>query len=198
VINEIASDGVAAAQLAGLRYTRTTNPAFGVSGGVAASVTSTVTASRSETKASYGAYDDSRSPPAWTDVWISPSPLGHIQATGREARGRKKYRYQERWREVRDEAKYGHLSDFAKALPRSRERVDADLARPGIPRQPVLATAVRILDRTFIRVGNNEYARDNGSFGLTTLRSNHVEVVGSLIVFPIPRKERQGSRGGCS
>jgi len=122
-------------------------------------------------------------PPAWTDVWISPSPLGHIQATGRDARGRKQYRYHERWREVRDEAKYGRLGDFAKALPRIRERIDADLARAGIPRERVLATAIRILEETFMRVGNVEYARANGSFGLTTLRAKHVDVDGSRIVF---------------
>src|SRR6266487_3716815 len=122
-------------------------------------------------------------PPAWTEVWICPSPNGHIQATGRDARGRKQYRYHERWREVRDEAKYGRLTDFARALPRIRERVDADLARPGIPRERVLATAIRILEETFMRVGNVEYARANGSFGLTTLRAKHVDVDGSRIVF---------------
>src|SRR2546427_3929742 len=109
-------------------------------------------------------------PPAWSDVWISPSGLGHIQATGRDARRRKQYRYHERWREVRDEAKFARLSDFAKALPRIRERVDADLARPGVPRERVLATAIRILEETFMRVGNVEDARANGSFGLTTQR----------------------------
>jgi DNA topoisomerase I len=183
VSNEILSEGVATAQLAGLRYTSDEQPGI-----------------RRRRKGRGFAYIDRdgvsvrddgelrriRSlaiPPAWTDVWISPTPLGHIQATGRDARGRKQYRYHERWREVRDEAKYGRLSDFTKALPAIRARVDADLARPGIPRERVLATAVRILDQTFIRVGNAEYARENGSFGLTTLRSNHVEVVGSRIVF---------------
>src|SRR6267378_4919710 len=122
-------------------------------------------------------------PPAYTRVWICPSPSGHIQATGRDARGRKQYRYHERWREVRDEAKYAKLGDFAKALPHIRERVDADLGRPGIPRERVLATAVRILEETFMRVGNVEYARANGSFGLTTLRSKHVDVDGSRILF---------------
>jgi DNA topoisomerase-1 len=122
-------------------------------------------------------------PPAWADVWISPSPLGHIQATGRDARGRKQYRYHERWREVRDEAKYEHLVDFANALPRLRARVDADLGKPGIPRERVLATAVRLLEETFMRIGNVEYARANGSIGLTTLRAKHVDVEGSKIVF---------------
>ena len=122
-------------------------------------------------------------PPAWTAVWISPSPLGHIQATGRDARGRKQYRYHARWREVRDEAKYGKLADFAKALPRMRARVAADLARPGIPREKVLATAVRLLEETLIRVGNTEYAKTNKSYGLTTLRAKHVDVEGSHLVF---------------
>jgi DNA topoisomerase-1 len=122
-------------------------------------------------------------PPAWTDVWISPNPLGHIQGTGRDARGRKQYRYHERWRRVRDEAKYDRLADFARALPRIRAQVASDLARPGVPRERVLATAVRILEETFMRVGNVEYARANRSFGLTTLRAKHVDVVGARIVF---------------
>jgi DNA topoisomerase-1 len=122
-------------------------------------------------------------PPAWTDVWISPSPIGHIQATGRDARGRKQYRYHERWREVRDEAKYDRLGEFAKALPRIRDRVDADLARPGITRERVVATAIRVLEQTLMRVGNVEYARSNGSFGLTTLRARHVDIEGSRIAF---------------
>jgi DNA topoisomerase-1 len=181
--NEIASAGLAAAQMAGLRYTGDEQP--GILRLKKGRGFSYVDRDRVPVR------DESELrrirrlaiPPAWTDVWISPSPLGHIQATGRDARGRKQYRYHERWREVRDEAKYGRLSDFAKALPRIREKVDADLARPGIPRERVLATAVRILDQTFIRVGNAEYARDNGSFGLTTLRAKHVEVSGSKIVF---------------
>ena len=122
-------------------------------------------------------------PPGWRDVWISPNPLGHIQATGRDARGRKQYRYHERWREVRDEAKYGRLADFAKALPKIRSRVDHDLALPDVPRERVLASAVRILEETYMRIGNTEYARANGSFGLTTLRAKHVDVDGALIVF---------------
>jgi DNA topoisomerase I len=181
--NEIASDGIATAQLAGLRYTSDEQPGIRRlrRGRGFRYVDRDGVAVRDDRE--LGRIRRLAIPPAWTDVWISPSPLGHIQATGRDARGRKQYRYHERWREVRDEAKYGRLSDFAKALARIRARVDADLARPGIPRERVLATAVRILDQTFIRVGNAEYARDNGSFGLTTLRSNHVEVIGSRIVF---------------
>src|SRR4029077_8177602 len=100
-------------------------------------------------------------PPAWTDVWICPSPSGHIQATGRDARRRKQYRYHERWREQRDENKFDRLAEFARALPKIRRRVAQDIRLPGLPRQKVLATVVRLLQRTFIRIGNAEYARDN-------------------------------------
>lgn len=122
-------------------------------------------------------------PPAWTAVWISPDPLGHIQATGRDAKGRKQYRYHERWREVRDENKYGRMLDFAKALPRIRARTNEDLAKQGLPREKVLAAVVRLLEKTLIRVGNEEYARENNSFGLTTMRNRHVQVSGSRIGF---------------
>src|SRR5262245_27739605 len=122
-------------------------------------------------------------PPAWTDVWICPSPNGHIQATGRDARGRKQYRYHERWREVRDENKFDRLTQFAKALPNIRRRVAQDLKLPGLPRQKVLATIVRLLERTFIRIGNEEYARENKSFGLTTLKNRHVKVRGAQVLF---------------
>jgi DNA topoisomerase-1 len=122
-------------------------------------------------------------PPAWTDVWIAPTPLGHIQATGRDARGRKQYRYHPRWRAVRDETKYGRMMTFAALLPRIRRRVDKDLARPGLSREKVLATVVRLLETTLIRVGNEEYARVNGSFGLTTMRDRHVEVGRSAVRF---------------
>jgi DNA topoisomerase I len=120
-------------------------------------------------------------PPAWTGVWICPAASGHIQATGRDARGRKQYRYHARWREVRDETKYGRALAFLRALPAIRRRVDADLALPGLPRDKVLAAVVRLLERTFVRVGNEEYARANGSFGLTTLRSRHVRVSGDRV-----------------
>jgi len=120
-------------------------------------------------------------PPAWTDVWICPSPHGHIQATGRDARGRKQYRYHERWREVRDENKFDRLAQFAKALSNIRRRVAQDLNLPGLPRRKVLATIVRLLERTFIRVGNEEYARENKSFGLTTLKNRHVMVKGAQV-----------------
>jgi DNA topoisomerase-1 len=122
-------------------------------------------------------------PPAWTDVWICPSPNGHIQATGRDARRRKQYRYHERWREVRDENKYEKMVLFADALPKIRKQVEEDLSLPGLQRNKILATVVQLLERTFIRVGNEEYARDNKSFGLTTMRDQHVEVKGSKLRF---------------
>src|SRR5437667_720723 len=122
-------------------------------------------------------------PPAWTDVWICPSSTGHIQATGRDARRRKQYRYHDRWRELRDENKFDRLAEFAKALPKIRRRVAQDMRLPGLPRQKVLATVVRLLERTFIRIGNEEYARDNKSFGLTTIKNRHVKVKGDHLRF---------------
>jgi DNA topoisomerase I len=122
-------------------------------------------------------------PPAWTEVWICARDDGHLQATGRDARRRKQYRYHRRWREVRDDTKYGRMVAFAKALPRIRRRVRRDLALPGLPREKVLATIVRLLERTLIRVGNEEYARENDSFGLTTLRERQVKVHGGKLKF---------------
>jgi DNA topoisomerase-1 len=122
-------------------------------------------------------------PPAWTEVWICSDPRGHLQATGRDARGRKQYRYHQRWREVRDANKFDRMVAFGRALPRIRRRCSRDLARPGLPRERVLAAIVRLLDESLIRVGNREYARDNRSFGLTTLRSRHVRVRGAEIRF---------------
>ena len=122
-------------------------------------------------------------PPAWTDVWICPSANGHIQAMGRDARCRKQYLYHERWREVRDENKYDRMIAFGKALPKIRRRVAADLKLAELPRNKVLATVVQLLERTFIRIGNEEYARENKSFGLTTMKDRHVEVKGSKLRF---------------
>jgi DNA topoisomerase I len=122
-------------------------------------------------------------PPAWREVWIALRDDCHLQAVGRDARGRKQYRYHRRWREVRDETKYGRLAAFAKVLPRIRRRVREHLALPGLPREKALATAVRLLETTFIRIGNEEYARDNESFGLTTLRNRQVRVNGSTVRF---------------
>jgi len=122
-------------------------------------------------------------PPAWTNVWISPSPNGHIQATGRDVRRRKQYRYHDRWREVRDENKYDCIVTFAHALPKIRRRVAHDFKRRGLPREKVLATVVQLLERTFIRIGNDEYARQNKSFGLTTMQERHVQVKGATLRF---------------
>jgi DNA topoisomerase I len=122
-------------------------------------------------------------PPAWTEVWISPLKRGHLQATGRDARGRKQYRYHSRWRAVRDQAKYGRLIEFARTLPRIRRRTERDLRRRGLPREKVLALVVRLLEETLIRVGNDEYARDNRSYGLATLRDRHVTVRGAEVRF---------------
>jgi DNA topoisomerase I len=122
-------------------------------------------------------------PPAWTAVWICPRPDGHIQATGRDAKGRKQYRYHERWRAVRDETKYDRMILFGEALPRIRARIARHLALPGLPREKVLATVVQLLETTLIRVGNDEYARKNRSYGLTTLRDRHVDVRGSTLRF---------------
>lgn len=108
-------------------------------------------------------------PPAWTNVWIACSPAAHLQATGRDAHGRKQYRYHDRWRAARDETKFAHMLDFGKALPRIRERVAHDLNRHGLPRDKILASVVRLMERTLARIGNPEYARENQSFGLTTL-----------------------------
>jgi DNA topoisomerase I len=122
-------------------------------------------------------------PPAWRDVWISARPLGHLQATGRDARGRKQHLYHATWRTVRDADKFSRMVGFARALPRIRRRVARDLGLAGLPRQKVIATIVRLLEMTYARIGNEEYARDNGSFGLTTLRDRHVTVSGSNVRF---------------
>jgi len=122
-------------------------------------------------------------PPAWTNVWICPTANGHIQATGRDARGRKQYRYHARFREVRDSTKYHHMLAFAESLPAIRAKVQEHLGLRGLPREKVLATVVHLLESTLIRVGSDEYARTNKSYGLTTLKNRHVEVDGSALRF---------------
>ncbi|NJN17655.1 MAG: DNA topoisomerase IB [Oscillochloris sp.] len=122
-------------------------------------------------------------PPAWNDVWISPAADGHLQATGRDVRGRKQYRYHQRWRSLRDAAKYDHMLEFAAALPEIRRHVEEDLNARGLSRRRVAATVIRLLETTLIRVGNTEYARENRSFGLTTLRDRHVSIKGSRLHF---------------
>src|SRR5256714_1865336 len=133
-------------------------------------------------------------PPAWTDVWICADPRGHLQATGRDVRGRKQYRYHARWREIRDAVKYDRMLAFAQALPRIRRRSDEHLELPGVPREKVLATIVRLLEETRIRVGNEEYRKENGSFGLTTLRNRHVDVIGSEVRFTFRGKSGKHHR----
>ena len=120
-------------------------------------------------------------PPAWTDVWISPHAHGHMQATGRDAKGRKQFRYHARWTAQRDEDKYSRLIGFCRVLPRLRRRVSRDLKRPGLDQEKVVATIVRLMETTLIRVGNEEYARQNGSYGLTTLRQRHAKVNGTTV-----------------
>jgi DNA topoisomerase I len=127
-------------------------------------------------------------PPAYTDVWICADPKGHIQATGRDDRGRKQYRYHPRWREVRDSTKYERMLDFGKALPAIRERISADMGKRGLPREKVLATVVHLLENTLIRVGNTTYSKENKSFGLTTLQDRHVEVDGGKMRFQFKGK----------
>ena len=122
-------------------------------------------------------------PPAWTNVWICPSPNGHLQATGRDAKGRKQSRYHPRWREVRDETKYERMLAFGAALATIRKRVEQDLSMHGLPRQKVMATIVRLMETTLIRVGNEEYARNNHSYGLTTMHDRHAHVNGSTVTF---------------
>ncbi|MBS1813450.1 MAG: DNA topoisomerase IB [Acidobacteria bacterium] len=122
-------------------------------------------------------------PPAWTDVWICTDPLGHLQVTGRDARGRKQSRYHPQWREVRDETKYQHMLEFGRALPHIRRRVEKDMAKPGLAREKVLATIVRLMELTHIRIGNEEYARTNKSYGLTTMQNRHAKVKGESITF---------------
>jgi DNA topoisomerase-1 len=177
------ADPVASAQAAGLRYVSDETPGirrrragkgFSYTGPDGKPVRDEKTLARIKSLAI---------PPAWTDVWISPDPRGHLQATGRDARGRKQYRYHPQWRNVRDAVKYDHLIAFAEALPRIRQRVQEDLAKTGLSREKVLATCVRLLEETHIRVGNDEYRKQNKSFGLTTLQDRHAQVTGSIIRF---------------
>ena len=177
------SDPIESAEAAGLRYVSDTQPGirrvrvgdgFEYIGSNGKTITNEKTLARIKSLAI---------PPAYTDVWISPQADGHIQATGRDAKGRKQYRYHPRWRQVRDETKYDRMMAFGAALPKIRERVDRDLNLRGLPHDKVVATVVRLLETTFIRVGNEEYAQSNDSYGLTTLRDDHVEIEGSKIAF---------------
>ncbi len=133
-------------------------------------------------------------PPAWKDVWICPDPRGHLQATGRDARGRKQYRYHPQWRKVRDETKYDRMVAFGRALPAIRKCVERDLKLPGLPREKVLATIVYLLDISSVRIGNEEYARENNSFGLTTMRNKHVDIEGANLHFQFRGKSGKEQR----
>jgi DNA topoisomerase I len=180
---EVVSDPVESAQAAGLRYVSATQPGIRrkkAGKGFAYVGTDGKTIRDSKELARIRSL---AIPPAYTDVWICPNPTGHIQATGRDARSRKQYRYHPKWREVRDETKFGRMLAFSDTLPKIRERVERDLDRQGLPREKVLATVVRLLESTGIRVGNDEYAKANRSYGLTTLQDRHVEISGSNLRF---------------
>lgn len=130
-------------------------------------------------------------PPAWTSVWISPSENGHIQAVGWDAKGRKQYRYHPKYRHVRDLVKFDRMRAFGKVLPKIRRTVSRDLARPGMPKRKILAAIIRLLETTYIRVGNEEYVEENNSFGLTTLRNQHVQILGDTLKFRFKGKSHQ-------
>jgi len=131
-------------------------------------------------------------PPAWTQVWICPDPAGHLQATGRDARQRKQYRYHPRWREVREETKYARMLAFGRALPKIRKKIKRDIKLSELNRRNILATVTRLLEVSLIRVGNEEYVRENESFGLTTLKSRHVNVRGSELHLNFGAKAANG------
>jgi DNA topoisomerase I len=181
-------NGAKAAKSAGLRYVsddapgisrRGSPPAFRYRAASGRAVTDAATLGRIKRLAI---------PPAWTDVWICPGADGHLQAVGRDARGRKQYRYHADWSAAQDDTKYERVVAFGRALPRIRRRVARDLARPGLGREKVLATIVRLLETTLVRVGNEEYARANGSFGLSTMRDRHVQVARGTVRFAFPGK----------
>lgn len=187
---EIVTDPAESAKAAGLRYVSDAKPGLKrLKRGKNFRYT-TATGSAVTDDETLGRIKSLVIPPAWTDVWISPWQNGHLQATGRDVKGRKQSRYHPRWREVRDETKYERMSHFADALPTIRERVRHDLGLPGLPRKKVLATIVSLMEATLIRVGNEEYARENKSYGLTTMRNKHVEVEGSKITFTFQGKSR--------
>ncbi|MFN2581155.1 MAG: DNA topoisomerase IB [Candidatus Dormibacteria bacterium] len=180
-VSQPVDDALQSARAAGLRWVDDSMPGIGRQGKPGAFTYGAPDGRRIRDTETLQRISDAAIPPAWTDVWISPLGNGHIQATGRDARRRKQYRYHPRWREVRDERKFARMLDFGAALPRIRARVDADLRRSGLSRERVLAAVVRLLDLTYLRVGNDEYAKENDSFGLTTLRNEHVQVKGSRV-----------------
>jgi DNA topoisomerase I len=177
------TEPVASAAMAGLRYVSDTQPGirrkFGARGASYVGPDGKVIRRAAEIKRIQAL----AVPPAWTDVWICADPRGHIQATGRDAKRRKQYRYHRDWRATRDETKFDRMQAFAGALAILRRRTSADLSRPGLPRNKVIATIVQLLEKSLIRIGNEEYAKQNGSFGLTTLRDKHVRVKGGTLRF---------------
>jgi DNA topoisomerase-1 len=177
------SDGVTAAKLVGLRYVSDAMPGISRRPGKDGFEYFGADGKRIGDEATLARIKALAIPPAWTEVWICPRDNGHIQATGRDARNRKQYRYHARWRNVRDEAKYERMLSFSKALPRIRKQVDEALKLRGLPREKMLATVVYLLQATMMRIGNEEYARHNKSFGLTTLRDRHVRIDGSEVEF---------------
>lgn len=181
-------DPQAAARLAKLRYVHDTEPGISrrpMKNGFAYYLPN---GKRVISKAEQARIQKLAIPPAYTEVWICADPDGHLQAVGRDARGRKQYRYHPRWREVREDAKYGKMLLFGEKLPVIRARVAHDLSLPGMPRNKVLATLVRLLEETLARIGNEEYARTNHSFGLTTLRNQHTHVAGTQVTFDFRAK----------
>jgi DNA topoisomerase-1 len=183
-----ALDPAAAAMLAGLRYVRDTQPGISRQWTEQGFIYLQPDGKRVTSEEVEARIRKLAIPPAYTDVWICTDPNGHLQAVGRDARGRKQYRYHPRWREVREDAKYGKMLLFGAKLADIRQRVERDLALSGMPRDKVLATIVRLLEETLARVGNTEYARTNKSFGLTTLRNRHTKVRGTLITFQFRAK----------
>jgi DNA topoisomerase-1 len=187
---EIVTDPAESAKMAGLRYVSDTIPGIRRRRAGKGFYYVDAEGKRVREKETLSRIKSLVIPPAWTGVWICPNPKGHLQATGRDARGRKQSRYHPRWREVRDETKYERMMIFGVALPMIRERVEQDLGLQGLPRPKVLATIVRLMETTLIRVGNEEYARQNGSYGLTTLRNKHVNVEGATVTFHFQGKSR--------
>ncbi|WP_439532120.1 DNA topoisomerase IB [Polymorphobacter sp.] len=176
-------ESVSAAREAGLRYSSDDDPGIGRSGSPGKFRYTDAKGRRVTDKGDLARIAALAIPPAWTQVWICPHARGHVQATGRDARGRKQYRYHAKWREHRDSAKFGQMAAFGRVLPALRAAVDRDLARRDLSRQRVLATIVRLLETTLIRIGNEDYARTNKSFGLTTLRARHLKADGKALLF---------------